>query len=323
MKEKGRVENQEVYKAYLLAPLIKTAVLSDQDSFREYREKAAQKKGEIYNSIWGVTDGTEITIPPSIAANCLRWWGYQELGYKPAPRTFEQEMNLMIGSSAHFSLSRKLKEFGLSEQNVISEEAGMAGRLDFFFKNPKTGEWQVADFKTTSSFGFRQITREGLDPELKSTKNIYSPSNEAKRQVFLYMWAKRQEGFNVSMGNVIYINKDNGQVKEALVLWNAKTEYDVNTYLGEMLKAQGKVRNGELPDPTVKSPHICASFCPYRGYCEYGQVYAAGKIKKEAKRRPAWVYKEAKKEAEQKRRQMEELGVVQPRLISDPPDFEK
>ena len=59
-------------------------------------EKAAQKKGEIYNSIWGVTDGTEITIPPSIAANCLRWWGYQELGYKPAPRTFEQEINLMI-----------------------------------------------------------------------------------------------------------------------------------------------------------------------------------------------------------------------------------
>lgn len=316
MVERKAIPSQEIYTSYLLTPLIQKAVIVDAQQFRAGSSRRDETRNNILQSVWGSANENTVKISPSTAANCLRWIGYKALGYTGSPQPFEAELGLMIASAAHYSLLRKLKDFGLSEQSLIDEEHGISGRLDFLIKNPKTSEWQIADFKFVSDYGFRQVKREGIAKSLKNTKGIYNPSPEARLQIIMYMWMQRNEGFNVSMGNVVYINKNSGKIKEALVPWDALAEYDIKDFLEKIRVASDQIKKGELPVPTVASEHICASFCPYRIYCEYGQEFAAGRVRRESNRRPNWVYVKAREEATKAREKMEKLGLVQPQLFT-------
>ena len=133
------------------------------------------------------------------------------------------------------------------------------------------------------------------------------------------MWVKRQEGCNVTMGNIIYINRDNGKMKECIVPWDALAEHDMKEFLKNLAEAREKIQEEELPEPTVVSKYVC-SFCPYGQHCKEGRKFVAGKIKKGRKRRPQWVYKEARKQAEARKQKMIESGFVQPELPLKTPE---
>jgi hypothetical protein len=313
------IASTEDLRVYSLKPLLIEAVLDDTERWRESRGKYRGDSERVLQSVWG--EDTEVVdkISPSLAASCLRWVGYEvlseELKVKPAPRTFKSEMALKIGQGGHDTLLKVLSRYGTRELRVLHDDPEISGRLDFMIKNPVTKEYQILDLKFSSDYGFRQITREGLPDYLKRNSRIYNPSPEARLQILIYMWIKRQEGFNVAMGNIIYINKNSGALKECLIPWDEIAEYDVEQFLAQIKRAREKIANKELPEPTVQSKYICASFCPFRLHCEYGQRYAAGRIKKESKRRPNWVYKKARQQAEERQKKMELLGVVQPKLL--------
>ncbi len=317
MGERPKNPNTEIYAPYLFTPLLKKAVLADSYNYKNNLNGNIESKNEVLNSVWGENTENKVRFSPSTASNCLRWVGYESLGYKPAPNTFESQVGLMIGSSAHYSISRVLKGYGLSEQSLFDEERNISGRYDFLFKNPQTQDWQMIDFKFVSDYGFRQIKREGLSETLKNTKNIYNSTPEAKRQLITYMSIARNQGFNVMMGNVVYINRNDGKIKESLIPWDALTEHEADQFFAQIKEAGEKIGKGELPEPSVQSKYVCGSFCPYRGYCEYGQNFAADKVKRESKRRaPLWVIKKAREEAAEKKLKMEESGIVQPDLFS-------
>ena len=317
------VPAEEIYDTYKLVPLIQKAVIEDSKGWRETYAGSADKKKRIYEGIWGEGLTVEKTVSPSIAANCLRWVGYDTLGYIGAERTFEQEIALLLGSAAHKYIEMKLKMFGKTEVPILHEETGLSGRVDLLIENPKTREWQAIDFKFVGNYGFQQVKREKLAPELKNTKGIYNASPETRLQLLQYIWILREGGKNVTLGNVIYINKDNGKTKECLVPWDAKAQYDMAEFLKKLKQARVDIKNGDVPEPTVQSTHICAGFCPHRTRCDYGQKFAAGRVRRQNKRRPNWVYKKAREQHREREALMIRLGQIQPRLFSDIDESDK
>jgi len=311
-----RPPSQEIYAPYRLGPLIQKILEADWNRLQENSRQRRETQQGIFKTIWG--EGAKIPeyFSPSVVAHCLRWVGYEALGYKPAPPSAESHLVTMMGSAIHWSFLRVIEQQIPARQETIFavDEADLSGRIDCLFRNPKTSEYQILEIKTVGDYPFRQIKREGLPPELRNTKDIYQPAPEHRNQVLLYMWAKRKEGLNVACANIIYINRDSGQIKEALVVWNSKAEYDAEQLVAKIRQAKEAILRKELPQPTVESSYTCAKLCPYRVHCEYGQKFAAGQIKKEQRRRPQWVYRRAREEAKRRREEMEKLGVVQAQL---------
>lgn len=311
---------QDIYEVYKALPSIDKIIQEDWVGWREARKERRERQLEILQSIWGT--GVELPryVPPSIASSCLRWVGYEQLeevlGIAPIPPTVEGSLVMMMGSAGHWSLLRKIEQQlpGLEETSFIIDEADLSGRVDYLFKNPATQEYQLWEFKFVHDYVFRKVRRKNLENKLRRTPDVYAPTPEYRKQVLLYMWAKRQEGKNVVCGNIIYINRNDGKRKEALVLWDAIAEYDAEQLVEQIKKAKQNINEGKLPEPTVESTHVCAKFCPYRGHCDYGQKFAAGQVRKERKKRPTGVYKKIKKDIEAKRQRMIELGLVQGQL---------
>lgn len=307
-------KNNSALEIFKVSPLIKKAVEIDSQRWQEERKKKKENTSQTLKEVFGEGVSPENYINPSTASNCLRWMGYEILGtFKPLPHTFKQDLEMMMGSANHFALLRKVTNTGLGfqEQSFVKEKEGISGRLDLFFQNPKTKEWQIIDFKFKGSFAFRQIKREGLSPELKNLKDLYQPTSEDRLQILLYIWAKRKEGYKVSCGNIVYVNRDMGEIKEAVVFWDEKAKHEVETFLEKAKKALQAVEKGELPEPSVVSKYICAKYCSYRIYCDYGQKFAAGEVRKERRNIPKWVRIKAKKEAEERERKAKKIGLSQ------------
>jgi len=304
LEEPGAFDNMR------LTPLIEVALQNESEKWGKSTYK--QDTQEMMKEIWG--NNTEVIkyFSPSTLSFCLRWVGYQTLDeYVPEKRKPEAEIILGLGQSGHYFIERVLKRFGVSEMPVWNDEEKMKGRLDFLMKNPATGEYQILDFKFVSSFTFKKIKREGLHDYLRETKEIYNPGLEAKLQTQLYMWMKRENGLNVTMGNVIYINRDNGQMKECLVPWDAVAEEDVRRFLEKLDKARERIEAGELPDPSVQSKYVCEYLCPYSKYCEPGQKFKAGQVRRSSKRLHPGILAKAREDAKEKKEKMKKLGVTQ------------
>lgn len=314
MSKETKDPNQDVYKLHLLTQFMEDVVCADEENYRNQRKRWGDTQRKILKKNWGENENPLFTISPSTASNCLRWAGYELSNLKPRPPEFKDSLAKMIGSGAHRDIINKLRGYGIGELNLATSEDPISGRLDFIFKNPATQEWQIVDFKFTNDFGFKQITRDGVPDYLRNSKT-YSPSKEARKQILLYMFLARKQGYKVEFGNVIYLNKNTGDVKECLIPWDSVAEHDTNLFLEEIRSAYKTMSEGNLPEPSVESPHICARFCPYTTHCDYGQRFAAGEIKKQKKRRPAWVMKQAKQKAAIKREKMEKAGIVQPELF--------
>lgn len=308
--------NQETYAIYRAIPMVEAALQADSRNWQEESANRKKQQKEILKAIWGENVELPFYISPSTASFCLRWVGYEALGYTPAPRTMKSNLAMMIGSASHYSLLRAIGRAipGLQETSFTIEEDDLSGRVDFLFRNPRTNEYQILEFKFTSDFGFRQVTREKLPDYLRSTKGVFQPQPEHRKQVLLYMYAKRKEGLDIACANVVYIDKNTGEMKDALVVWDALAEFDASELVSGIKEAKTQIERKELPEPTVESAHVCERFCPYRVKCEHGQRFAAGEVRREQKRRPKIVYQKAKEQREAKRRRMEEQGLVQGQL---------
>lgn len=320
-KRSEPIENLEVYNVYRLGTLIEEAVIEDASAFRERRSEWHASAERVLQKVWGEGVSLPRYVHPSTAAKCLKWVGYEaladELGVKPAPRPFKAEMGMRLGSGGHHQLSMVLRKYGIPEATLINDEYGISGRLDFMIRNPVTSEYQVLDFKFPGDWAYRQVKRDGLPDYLKQTKGIYNPRPEDRLQLLLYMKGRREEGFNVSVGNIVYFNRDTLEYKECIIPWNADAENHMEDFLANITKAREAIKRGELPEPTVGSTYICASMCDYRLHCDYGQQFAAGKIKREAKRRDPGVWKMVEQQEEEKAQQLIDLGILQPPLLME------
>ena len=313
MAERFKDINQDPYCVYDIHGLLKNAMLQNAANFRESRQTRKNNIKGVLESAWGEGIKQEIFTPPSTASNCLKWVGYEALGgYKPAPRTNELEMQSLIGSSAHWSFLKILATLGFQEHEFRTANPRLSGRIDFTFQNPITQEWQLLDLKFVGSFVFKKITREGLNPELRRNKNNYNPAIEAKRQLMLYMWAMSEYGLKIACGHVVYISRDAGTMKTCLVPWGDGERYETEEFLQRIREAEAAIKEGQLPSPSVESKHVCGSLCSYVAYCEHGQQFAKGEIRKVPNRKPAWL---KEKITIQKIKRAERM-VLQPPLFS-------
>ncbi len=320
----------DIFAPYRLTPLVKTTIVQSSQEYWEERERENQNLGETLTNLYGPGAKPPFRFSPSTSSTCLRREAYQALGYKRIPRSFESEMALQVGSSVHYVMLRPLRRYGWQEQAFVTEDPPMSGRVDFLFYNSALDEWQILDLKVTSVIGLKQRQRENMPNYLKPVKNIYPPTPEARKQMLLYMWALREQGKNVTCGNIIYIDRDQFKIKESIIPWDAMAEDDLDSLLSQMRSTHGQINNlldlqarGEcilekdLPDGTVdpETAHYICGFCDYRAFCEAGRIFAAAKEKKAQKRRDPQVYQAIKRQLKETEKKVQEAGFNQPRLF--------
>lgn len=330
-------ENQAIYEYFQAVPLIEKVLKFDWRHWQEEEKQKRTQQQEILEAIYG--QGVEVhqqRIHPSTASFCVRWAAYRALEFPETEPTVKSILAMKMGSAIHWSLSRIVKNYlpGEAEASFEVDDPDVAGRIDFLFPHPRLkGQYQVWEFKSVSDYVFRQIKRKGLPDYLRNTLQIYQPLPEHRQQTLLYMWGKRSQGFNVVCGNIIYINRNNGEMKEALIPWDELARYDVEgddperCLVLQIKEAQVKIEKlrklkqsgvsineEEIPQPTVESSHVCARFCPHRVHCSFGQKYAAGEVRRQIKRRPQYVYRKLKQEAQVTRELMEKAGLAQSQL---------
>jgi hypothetical protein len=293
--------------------LIKTAIEADSKDYDESwnKRKATVRRNVI--SVYGVPPDEELNFSPSTSSNCVRWEGYQKLGYEGTPMSFGAKMATMIGRASHDELAKILRRNAPGRHNVPTnlDSEGVYGVMDWVFNNPILHKEEVIDWKFVASFKFKQINRDGLHELLRNTKNIYNPEPEYRRQLLLYMYDREKRGKEVACGVVVYVNRDNPeQMKPALIIWDAVAKYDAEQFLKEIQEAKLAVKEGQIPKENVISPYICRSMCPHVQHCEPGQAFAQRNIRRKRKVMPEWVYKKQREEFAQRQERLQELGII-------------
>lgn len=314
---------QDPIEPLLLTGLVEEAVQADAQRWQGERLKQSNAAKEILHKVYGSDVETPTYLSPSVASMCIRWAAYASSSsnnVKPLPNTFKQNMDMAIGTSVHWALLKKLSPFGMQELGLRKDDPYISGRLDFLFRNPQTKKWQVLDFKVVGDYSFQTVKREGLPDFLKANKKVYRAKPEAELQVLLYMWIAKEHGYDIDAGNVIYINKRDSDFKECVIPWDAVAEEKIKRFLKLLQEAQQSVDKGELPVPSVVpgSEYLCKNICSFRHVCEPGLDIVQGKVELTKKRpvsRQARFF--AKKDAEDRKRKMEENGRMQPRLFED------
>lgn len=312
---------QDPIEPLLLTELVEKAVQADAQKWQGERRRQSEGAKEILQRIYGSDVESPTYLSPAVASMCIRWAAYADSSnVEPLPATFKQNMDMIIGTSVHWTLLKKLSPFGMQELSLRKDEPFVSGRLDFLFRNPQTKKWQVLDFKVVGDYTFQAVKRDGLSDFLRANKKVYKAKPEAELQVLLYMWIAKEHGYDVDAGNVIYINKRDGDFKECVILWDAVAEEKTKGFLHLLQEAQQLVSRGKLPAPSVArgSEYLCKNICSFRHVCEPGRDIVGGKVdltKKKPVSRQARFF--AKKSAEDRKRKMEESGRMQPRLFED------
>ncbi|MDP3888409.1 MAG: hypothetical protein Q8Q24_00040, partial [bacterium] len=108
---KERTDNQDQYSIYRFKPLLDRILQADWEARGENRQKIKDTQREkILGPVFG-----EVEIPrrvsPSVACYCLRWVGYEALGYKPAPPTARSYLITSMGSAIHWEFLKKLQQY--------------------------------------------------------------------------------------------------------------------------------------------------------------------------------------------------------------------
>lgn len=308
-----KVDNQEVFGVYRFVPIVEKALEADWESWHDQSAQRKQRQEEVLKSIFGNEVAVPGYISPSTASLCLRWVGYEALGHPAARPTTEANLAMMTGSAAHYSILKAIGRVipGREETAFTLEDEDISGRIDLLFTNPKTREKQVIEFKFVSDFAFKQVKRDNLPDYLRSTKNIYPPRPEHRKQVLLYIFAKRKEGMSVACGNIIYVNRNSGEMKEALVLWDALAEEDTLKLVEKIREAKRRIDQGQLPEPSVESAYVCEKLCPHRLNCDCGHDLAARGVRREQHKKSRVIYQAAKEQRQRKTEEMVKLGLVQ------------
>lgn len=329
------------YDYLRVLPAVKHAIIDSEREESKYWQELKKKKAVFSEAVWGTSE-IKNYVSPSTVCNCLRWVGEESVadltGRPKAEKTVSGIVILKQGSSFHWALEKILKNYlpGTQEMTLVDEDVNISGRFDVLMRNPKTGKYQLIELKSTADFAFRKLGRLGLPEYLKSTSEIFAPNSEHRKQVLLYMWILdkqlRVQGKELDSASVVYVNRDDGEMKEALIPWDSVAKYDAQQFVEQIIEAQKKIDEtlayirenpnfdwqvveDMLPAPTVESKYICEKFCPHRLHCLPGRGAAANGVKKESKKRPQQVYRIAKQERLGRQEKLSELGVQQGKLL--------
>lgn len=321
-------------------PVIEKAIIYSNKEDALFWAVNKKKKAAFAEAVWGTSE-IKSYVSPSVACNCLRWVGeeavYDLTGWSKAESTVDGMLVLKMGSSIHWAIEKILKSYlpGSQEMTLTNEEANISGRMDILMKNPKTGNYQLIELKSIADFAFQQINREKLPDYLRSMDNIYSPKPEHRKQVLLYLWILDKQfagqGKEIESASIIYIDRDGGKRKEALIPWDSIAKYDAQQFVEQIIEAQKKIEatlvyirenpkpnkqiiEDMLPEPTVESEYICKTFCPFRQSCLPARGIVADGVKKEQKRRPKGVKRMAEQEMLERQEKMNKLGLSQQSL---------
>lgn len=302
------------YDPLKVFPTIKRLIVEERERWAVLRREGLDR-GTLAREILGLEEHKPIR--PSIVSKCLRWWGYSELGYKPLSKDFNDILRMEAGIALHRRIEGLLSGMGWSEYPIPSleiDDVEMSGTIDLLYKNPKTNDYQVIEFKTVSHEAFVfQLNREGIRKGLVLTKGIIAPRESDKKQVGLYLKFLEKKGIKVACANIIYIDRNTTEFKEALIPWDATTRWEVDQFIEQIKEAQKLIAQNELPEATVDSEAPCKYYCEYRHACDAGKRAVA----RRKKPRPKRVIEMTKRERAEKRKMMERLGTVQPTLGGD------
>ena len=154
----------------------------------------------------------------------------------------------------------------------------IGGGLDDVWHDPKTDEIFVVDYKSTAGKRNKELT--ALEPI-----SLFGAYKEAyKRQMDMYQWIMRQNGFNVSKtGYFLYVNGDqhfeNGMLEEnvdkALMTFNVQLisyEADDSWVEGKIMEVKKCLHEKSCP------PHAESGYGPKGDkQCEYAALFNAMK----------------------------------------------
>lgn len=303
----SELEDQAVLTSFKLIPFIQAAMSIQEATYQEQSPILRNRKSQLIKGVFG--DGHGIKISLSTASGCLRQAIYEALGGERETRDVASILTLAMGSAIHHACQRALRGYGLIESPFFMPDRGFFGRSDFLFFNPQAQFWQLVDFKSASSYSFRQVNRKNIPQELRPEKGLYPAKPSHRLQLLIYMGAERERNLDVRTGHVIYINRDRpGEWKESIIFWDAEAEYELGEFLQLVARAREGAERGELPEPTVhpkEAPYRCGLFCDFRGKCEHAKdMIAAADRREKRKRVPRGIRREAKKQREELRKRM-------------------
>jgi len=190
-------------------------------------------------------ESSPLKISPSLACHCLRWVGYELLGYAPAPRTLDEETTMLLGTGFHRQVLNLLDRYcpEAEQERGFSIDLGAAilsGRADFIYRDLKTQERILVELKTISPFTWSKIKRQ-------KDASAYAPMAEHRKQLLLYLWALNQiNQQKIDVGIVYYINRTSGERRSAPVFWDAVAQYDAEQLVANIQKA-GEAASPVLP----------------------------------------------------------------------------
>lgn len=317
--KKAKKEAPDPYQPCRFLPIFEEALRTDWYYWQERSQLDQDFRSEFAEMVFG--PGVEIGWHISItdAGQCLRQVGYkilgEKLGISPSPRhDLEGPVIGQIGSSSHYGFLRLTQRFLEGEREGLfrfykEPLVYFSGRTDFFFHNPRTGEWQVVEYKTVGNHAFKSLKADKLPNRLKTIGRICSSRPEDYKQVLLYMWAKAQQGYQIGWANIIYINRDSGELKEFMVPWDEKSKQEADQLVEQIRGARNQIDQGILPEPTVESPGVCKFLCDYAHHCDKRKA-TPGKIGKP----PEWAIRRSKEKRIKQTKEIEKAGFDKVRL---------
>jgi len=345
-EKKEKPKPNQTYDIYRYQAFFKRMIVTHHEmEGKGYHQWKQNKEEATRNVLEQDYQEKQPTVTISTATVCVRKAQYNELGeeygydlnqFEP-DAAFKRAMAFLSGSALHkiyqYAGNRLLEDQAKTEIKIpflLEPTDNIKGKPDMLWRNPKTGEWQIAEFKNVGSYLFGKITREGLPDYMKSTKDIYAPLAEHRLQVLMYMWLLRKQGTDVKMGNIIYIHRDpRGNmkgIKEAIVVWDAIAELEVQNFVKELETANNQLvevqtlkQNGTfshelaeqiLHDRTTEDPWVCGN-CEAKLYCEPGKIFGHSEMAKEKKTElPPPIIAQAVREHEELEAKLIEDGVI-------------
>ena len=170
--------------------------------------------------------------------------------FKNAPKK-EMEPNILRlfdhGDHMHQLIMKPL--LGIREIHVVASEVNIppqeliSGRADAIISSGK--ELYVLDIKSMNSMIFRNLTE---------------PKEENTDQLQLYL-----HYFKIPKGILLYVNKDNQELKEFLVNYDKSR---VNSLLGILQDLKRKIDSNIIPDRLPGYPQVWqCQYCQYKKIC--------------------------------------------------------
>jgi len=321
-------------------PMIKEAIIWNYRKRIEERKERKREQLEFAKKFWGPNVQFKPYMSPSVVCDCIRQAGKDavaELAGRPTIEPTVEVMNILnMGSDIHYGFLRRMNNYlpGDQETKYKSEEPALSGRIDFILDDPISGDNSILELKTEGNWPFGKLNPTDLPARLKNTPDIVNEEAGHRKQVLLYLWSLSQKGRKVESGSLIYLDRNSGELKEAIVPWDEGAQEEVGEFIHKLTEAEIKIeqtldyiRNTDpdkidwekvedmLPPATVVDKSKCKNRCPHRFGCRPGLKYAVEGIKHPKRKLSAYARKKIKEREAEKKEELKKSTIWQGNLL--------